>query len=712
MKRSQALHLSVLAKLSARMQCMANQNKNMLLVAFAMAFYFEGAMANSLTELSFEELLSLEVTSVAKKPQRADEASAAIFVITQEDIKKSGVTTIPELLRLAPGLEVGSIDASNTAVSARGFNWRFSNKLLVLVDGRAVYQSLWSGVLWDQQLIPTEDIDRIEVIRGPGATLYGANAVNGVINIVTKHAVDTLGGLATLQGGVATVSGQGAGRFFARKGARLGERGAFRLYVTGRDEPSLVDESRRPFNDGARALQTGFRVDWEPNDLDAFTLQGDYQTLDFDVTLTMTPLFGAELIPNQQIPTVIPDQTTRESASGYNVLGRWTRSWSRENTLALQAYFDHTERSEFALETHAHTIDVDISHYFSWGGHFETVWGAGYRAINDEARSFGDLSFQQPVFGADLFSAFLQQGVKLFGERLRVSLGSKFEHNDFTGFEVQPSIRAIWVDHRKWSFWGAISRAVRTPSRLETSLDVDLGRLEADPLNGAPLPVEFSLLGDPGLEAEDLLAFEAGVRKDWGGWAALDIAGYVHKYDDLFEVVTREPQPILARAYPGPVFVPVGIDQSLGIANGGKGNIVGLEAALQLQPTPWWKVFFAGDLKRLRYPTFDARDSSLNALFLGDSPQYQLSLRSDIEATSDLSLTLWARRVGALTQSNTSGYTDLDFRASYRLSSRFEIRILGENLIKDGRQEFPSDLYPAPFGFIERRISGALSARF
>ena len=329
---------------------MSNQNQHMLLAVFVMVLCYDGAGANDLTELSFEELLSLEVTSVAKKPQRVDEASAAVFVITQQDIKKSGVTSIPELLRLAPGLEVGTIDASNSAVSARGFNWRFSNKLLVLVDGRAVYQSVWSGVLWDEQLVPTEDIDRIEIVRGPGATLYGANAVNGVINIVTKHAVDTLGGLAALQGGLTTVSEQGSSRFFARQGARLGGRGAFRLYVTGRDQPSLIDGAGRAFNEGVRSLQTGFRLDWEPNDLDAFTLQGDYQVLDFDVTLTMTSLFGPELIPNQPPPTMIPDRTTNEESKGYNILGRWSRSWSRDNTLTLQAYFDHTERSEFDLE--------------------------------------------------------------------------------------------------------------------------------------------------------------------------------------------------------------------------------------------------------------------------------------------------------------------------------------------------------------------------
>lgn len=668
--------------------------------------------ADDLTELSFEELLSLEVTSVAKKPQRVEEASAAISVITQDDIKKTGATTIPELLRLVPGLEVGVIDASNTAVSSRGFNWRFSNKLLVLVDGRAVYQSLWSGVLWDQQLTPVEDIDRIEVIRGPGATLYGANAVNGVINIVTKHAVDTLGGLMTLQGGVTMVSEQGFGRFFARQGMGLGRRGAFRLYVTGRNSPSLVDEDGAAFNQGARALQTGFRLDWEPNDRDAFTLQGDYQTLDFDVTLTMTPLFGPALLPDQPVPTMIPDRTTDEVGEGYNFLGRWTRAWSRDNTLTVQAYFDHTMRSEFDLVTRANTIDIDVSHYFSWADRFETVWGAGYRSVDDEALSSGDLTFQEPSFQADLFSAFLQQDAYFFDRRLRVSVGSKFEHNDFTGFEIQPSIRGVWLGDDGWSLWGAISRAVRTPSRLETSLDVDLGSLEANPAIGVPLPTDLSLLGDLDLEAEDLLAFEVGLRKNWGENLALDIAAYAHKYDDLFEVVTVPAELVAAPTDPGGAPVPVGIDQRLLITNGDKGDVIGLEGAFQFHPTNWWSAKIAGDVKRLNYPPIEEADSSLNALFLGDSPQYQISIRSDFDLTPKLSATLWARRVGALTQRDTAGYTDLDIRVGYRLSSRFELTILGENLIKGARREFPSELYPAPFGFVERKASASISARF
>ena len=659
------------------------------------------AHADDLTKLSLEELLSIEVTSVAKRPQLADEAAAALFVITQEDIRKTGAKTIPELLRVVPGLEVASIDANNTAVSARGFNWRFSNKLLVLVDGRAVYQSLWSGVLWDQQLTPVEDIERIEVVRGPGATLYGANAVNGVINIVTKHAADTIGGLADLQGGVTTAAGQGFGRFFARRGGRLGERGAFRLYVTGNDTPSLVDANADPFNAGGRALQTGFRTDWEPNDRDAFTLQGDYQTLDFEVTLTSTDLFNL---------TTPSEGTSEQEGEGFNVLGRWTRTWSRNNSLTVQTYYDRTMRLEFDVMTQESTFDVDISHYFSWNRQIETIWGLGYRSVDDEAVSTGIINFREPAFNAHLFSAFVQQDAFFFNKRLRLSAGSKFEHNDFTGFEVQPSFRGIWVGD-DWSLWAAVSRAVRTPSRFEASLAVDLGALDSDLAAGRPLPVELSLSGGFDLEAEDLLAFEVGFRKSWGGWGALDVTGYSHRYDDLFEIVRDAPELRFAPIGPGGAPAPVALLQPLLIANAGRAEIHGVEAALQLHPADDWTVKVSADVKDIRFPSPGISDTGLTRLFQGDTPQYQFSIRSDFDAASNLTTTLWLRRVGALIQSETEGYTDLDFRAGYRLSPRAEITLLTENLL-GRRREFPSELYPAPFGFVERKISVSASVRF
>ena len=656
------------------------------------------AYADDLTDLSFEELLSVEVTSVAKKPQAVDEAPAAVFVISQEDIRKIGATTIPELLRFVPGLEVASLDANNTAVSARGFNARYSNKLLVLIDGRAIYQSVLSGIFWDQHMTPVEDIDRIEIIRGPGATLYGANAVNGVINIVTKHAADTLGGFATAKGGVTTVTGQGSGRFMARQGMRLGDRGAMRLYVSGIDTPSHVDVSGDPINDGTRAIQTGLRLDWEPNDRDAFTFQGDYQAREFDAT--------AFINPGDIAPTTVP-----EHAKSFNVLGRWSRSWSKDNKFTAQAYIDFLERSEVGLDFEITTVDLDISHYFSLSERIAVTWGAGYRSVEDNVVTTGAiLSYLVPSLRTDLFNAYVQQDISFFDEHLRVSAGSKFEHNDFTGFEIQPSIRAIWVGHDDWSVWAAISRAVRTPSRLETSFALNIGTIPPPP--GGGLPIQLALAGNPFLQVEDLLAYEMGWRREWGSDFKIDINAYFQDYQNLIVITQLPPTIVTAPLGPGGAPIPVLIDVDLTTANGREGEVYGLEASVDWRPTDWWRVKLAGDVKDYNFIDTDAGAAGVMQSLSGDSPTYQVSVRSDFDIYDNLNATLLVKRVGALQESATDAYTDLDIRVGFRVTSRLEITLLAENLLKGARQEQPFVLYPAPDAEVERKISASAAVRF
>lgn len=688
------------------------------LLAIAGCLIAPGVGANEILDLSFEELLSMEVTSVSKKTQLANETAAALFVITQNDIRKSGATTLPELFRLAPGVDVAAIDTSVTAVSVRGFNSRFANKLLVLVDGRAVYQSVFSGVLWDQQMVPVEDIERIEIIRGPGATLYGANAVNGVINIMTKSASDTVGKFATVSAGVSGVSNESSARFLVRRGFQLSDNAAARIYVTGRDDPSLTDASGAPINKGARALQTGFRADWTPNDRDSFTFQGDYQTLDF--ALSLTPGLAVMAAP----------QTTDNDAEGYNFLGRWTRNYSEGNNLSVQIYFDHLKRTDFSTAIPINVLqeppaslagqftinmfDIDITHRFSWAERFETIWGAGYRLIKDEVIGGDLVDFDVPSFNADLFSAYIQQDASFFDTHLRVSAGSKFEHNDFTGFEFQPSIRAIWVAE-DWSIWSAVSRAVRTPSRFETSQDVTLGELDPDPLL-AQYPfleaIDLSQEGDPDLVAEDLLSVEVGFRKAWPSKVSLDITAYYNHYEDLISLIKGGFDEDLEPVGPGGADVVVERDEKVNTANNISGVVYGLEAALQLQPADWLKVRLSGDIKTLDDVTDQlqmiqivGQSFDFNRQGLGETPEYQLSSVFDFDVAPNISASVWLRRVGALSQSNIDGYTDLDLRASFDVSPNVRLTALAENLADERRQEFLSQAYPAAAGFIERRFS-------
>ncbi len=676
--------------------------KSLIMTAFSAAILLRGADAQDLMDLSLEDLLAIEVTSVAKKPQRVDEAAAAVAVITQEDIRKIGATTVPELLRYVPGVEVGEIDGTSSAVSARGFNYRYANKLLVLIDGRALYQSTQSGVLWDQVMFPVEDIDRIEIIRGPGATLYGANAVNGVINIVTKHAADTLGSLVAAQTGVTTTADQFFGRFAARQGIRLSDNGAMRLYVTGKDVPALVGSDEEPVNSGAQSIQAGFRVDLEPNDKDSFTLQGDIRQLDFDVTLEFTtPVgpFGSLVFEDEEID------------EGYNILGRWTHSFSDDNQLSVQTYIDDSHRTEFGASFDYTSFDLDISQFIRWGERYETVWGFGYRTVDDKVVGEDVLTYTVEEFYAELYNGYVQQDIHFADKRLRFSLGSKFEHNDFTGFEIQPSARAIWVGEKDWSVWGAVSRAVRTPSRLETSINFDLGTVPPIPELGLFLPLQSALVGSQTLDAEDLLAFEAGWRKSWDQKFELDIAAYYNDYRELVALIQLDPELITAPIGPGGAEVPVTIEQNLGVDNAREGEVYGIEASALWRVTDQWELRLVGDLKDTWFSEVPTA-VGISQVFQGLSPNYQWNIRSDYQLTPELLTVTTLRGVGELEGSPTEGYTDLDFRLAYRPRPQMEFSLIGENLLEAGRREFNSIIYPAPYSEVERKVSATMTLRF
>lgn len=662
-------------------------------------FSAQQASADDFTNLSFEELLSTEVTSVAKRPQLADEAAAALFVITQDDIRKTGATTVPELLRLVPGMDVGQVDGTITAVSSRGFNWRFTNKLLVLVDGRAVYQPFISGVVWDMQMVPVENINRIEVIRGPGATLYGANAVNGVINIVTKHAADSLGGEASVRLGTTKESKQSFGRVFAQQGGRFGQSGAYRLYASAKKAPSLADQIGGAIDDGELGIQVGFRTDWEPDAKNAFTLQGDIQEFDYDLTTSNMA---------SSIFSLVPSETSNERSEGFNILGRWSHSVSDTNKVTVQAYVDDLQRTELDADVSMRSYDFDLSHYFSWGKRFETVWGAGYRKSDDEIVSRGFLSYRRPKFSTDLYSAFLQQDVVFYQNRLKLSAGSKFEHNDYTGFETQPSIRAIWIDDKNWSLWGAASRAIRTPSRFETELQIDYGSEPAD--LGLGLPVALTLIGDDMAGAEDLIAVEAGFRKTWNNGNRLDISAYHNWYDELIDLALGDTEFIFAPTGPGGSVVPVSIDQDVFITNAKDGETRGVEVALRLHPREWWTLNVAGDYKISDF--IDQPPALLPAFSSGLTPKYQISVRSDFEITPKLDTSVWVRHIDELTDSKTGAYTDLNVNTAYRVTPKLDVNFLAENLLNNGRLEFASELYPTPAGYVEPKASVTANVRF
>ena len=623
----------------------------------------------SLAELSLEELLEAEVTSVAKRPQRVEDAPAAVFVISQEDIRRSGATTLPELFRMVPGMEVADLASGNAAVTARGFNDRFSNKLLVLVDGRAIYLSTLSGVLWDQQLPPVEDIQRIEVVRGPGATLWGANAVNGVINIVTKHPADTLGGAVTVRG-----TGDGDIRAYGRYGAQIGPSGALRAYVVGHRSEGIALSGPDYRYDESSAAQAGMRFDIEPSSTDAFTLQFDVHRGEADISRPIG--LAAAVLPG----------TGLIEFSGYNVLGRWTRTEPGEGSRSLQVYWDHVERSEAGLDGVRDLFDVDFSQHFRLGDHHDIVWGAGYRWNSDEVTTAPGLAFAPPSRTDSWYGAYVEDTIAVVPSRLRVSVGAKVEYNDYTGFEFQPSVRGIWTDPGGWSAWAAVSRAVRTPSRLETALTVH------DPFVAIAPALD--------LESEELVAWEAGWRGRLGDRVTLDLAAYWQDYDNL---VIWSAQPATG---PGQPFL------TLRYANGGEAHTYGAEAALDARLTDRWTVKLAASTVRMDVERTGFTAPGVGTFDPGNSPRWQASLRSWYDVTDNIDFDFWLRRTEGLKSGGVDAYTNLDVRLAWRATPAIEFVLVGENLIGGDRVEMIQTGLQSPTALVERKVWLAAAFRY
>jgi iron complex outermembrane receptor protein len=427
-----------------------------LLFFFALPFSPPPAAAKEivadLTELSIEDLMKIEITSVSKKAQKVSDAAAAVFVITQEDIRRSGATSIADALRMAPGLEVARIDANKWAVTARGINNYLTNKLLVLMDGRSVYQPLFAGVYWNLQDTLLEDIERIEVIRGPGATLWGANAVNGVINIITKTAKETEGGLFTAGGGT-NEKGFGGLRY----GAKVGEESYLRAYGKYFNRGAFPNVTGVGSSGAWDSGSGGFRLDSDFSPDSSLTLQGDIAQGYIDDISERTVLTPPYL-----------KTFTGSTFSTANLLTRWKRKISATSDLSLQLYYDYSNNRAPDMREIRNTVDVDLQHRFALGARHDIVWGLGYRNTRGDFSADSLVTLDPSRRGDELFSGFVQDDIVLVPDRLHLILGSKLEHNDYTGVEVQPSGRLIWTPDERHTFWGAISRAVRTPSWVET----------------------------------------------------------------------------------------------------------------------------------------------------------------------------------------------------------------------------------------------------
>jgi iron complex outermembrane receptor protein len=640
----------------------------------------------SFLDLPIEDLLNIEVTSASKKKQRLHETATAIFVISQEDIRRAGVTSIPEALRMAPGLYVARIDANKWVVSSRGFSAQFANKLLVLVDGRSVYTPAYSGVYWDVQDTLLEDVERIEVIRGPGATLWGANAVNGVINIITKQAADTQGGLVTARAG-----NEEKLMTSLRYGAELNAstRGRFFIKYSERDSAYNPD-TEDAANDDWRSLRGGFRLDGQPSATDSWTLQGDIYEADENQSLDLwqDPSDPASLIYAPSfLATNLPDEI---DSSGWNLLSRWNHSFSADSSLSLQFYYDHTYRAEGYLTQKHDTLDLDLQHQIRLSERQELMWGLGYRRIDDRFESSFVIAFSPEEAVKDLYSAFIQDEIELSPDRLRLTLGTKLEHNDYTGKEIQPSARLLWLPTERQSLWASVSRAVRTPSRAERNIAI-LNHLL--PTSEVTPPLSVTTRGSDDFGAERMLAYELGYRVHPSDTLSLDLALFYNDYENLqtFEVANLVvmPNPL------NPLGPPLVIPTDFIFDNQAQGRSLGLELAVDWHLREWWRLQANYSYVKTSIsldPT--STDPYTENLLEGSSPRHQASLRSQMDLNNDFSLDLWVYHVDELRKSSYTidqaipAYTNLSTRLAWRPMERLEFSLVGHNLLDNRHPEF------------------------
>lgn len=650
-----------------------------------------------------ERLQETTVTSAGKHNQRLSETPAAIYVLTSDDIRRSGATSIPDALRMVPGLDVARIDSNKWAISARGFNNRFANKLLVLQDGREIYNPTFGGVYWELQDLPLQDIDRIEVIRGPGAALWGANAVNGVISIITKSAKDTAGG--RLAAGIGTYERNSAS---FRYGRQLSDNTAARVWAKGFNRGDY-DNIRGSSNaDDWSQTHAGFRLDHDTSEGSAATLIGDAYSTTVHQTLDLPSL----------APPYTVNPRVRTSYSGFNLLGRWRKALSLTSEISVQAYYDHFYRRDhtpasFNISDYTEerdSFDLDLQHRFLMAKDHRITWGLGYRLLQDRYLSSPHVTFIDPRANNQLFSAFLQDEVNLIDRTLSLALGAKLQHNDFTGFEGQPSLRLAWTPNAQNTLWAAVSRAVRTPTRIEDSSS--LAVITVPPLspgNPTNIPASLNTLGNTGFRSEQLLAYELGYRFRPREDFFLDMALFYNRYRDLRSFNANQP---LIRFQPSlTAYVPYGNDL--------RADAYGGEWLVNWRPTERWTLELAYSYINLQFEG----EAGVYGSEAGNHPQQQVSVRSSFNLSEAVDLDLWTRYVDQIPLFSQiysqfgpniprverwgtaiPAYVTLDARLAWRPMKNLELSLVGQNLLDSKHPEFQQEIIPPVRGQVPRSL--------
>ena len=649
---------------------------------------------SDLSVLSLDELLELEVVSVAKVPEKLINTPAAISVITGEDLRRNGVRSIPEALRLVPGLHVYQIDANKWAISARGFASRFANKMLVMIDGRTVYSTLFSGVFWDVQDTMIEDIDRIEVIRGPGGTLWGANAVNGVINIITKDSADTQGTLVAVHG-----ANGPDGEIALRYGDWINDTASYRIYAKYFNRDAFERDEGSNAEDGWHQARGGFRVDMNISAVNKVTLQGDvYKGDSGETVLYVTPDFPYHHSAIEDAPV-----------SGGNFLGRWNRVFSNKSEITFQAYYDRIKRNEFFIDETLDTLDLDLQHRLNFGQSLEFLYGVGYRYTKSDTSGKNPIqgiysySLDPSVARDNLVSGFLQARIGLASGRGEVTIGSKFEHNDYTGFEYQPSARILWTLDQRHAIWAAVSRSVRTPSRVENDSDLNVG-LALPPINGMMSYVR--LMGNDEVDSEKVYSYESGYRGRLDKNLFIDLSFFYNKYKELLSGI---PLGTASLEYSGggahlvyPVLV----------ANSRDAETYGLELSCEMSPVDWWRL--AGGYSWMRMNLLDVGISRDGRQGFNEKQNAEnlFSLISYMDLSHNLEFNTAFYYIGSLEGLDIDAHTRVDINMSWHMNRTITIAAGVHDLFNDSHREFSNTMDGIPASDIPRKAYVTMTITF
>jgi iron complex outermembrane receptor protein len=638
-----------------------------------------------LTQLSLEDLLNTEVTTASKKEQKLAHTAAAVYVISAEDIERAGVTSVPEALRLAPGVEVAQINSDQWAISIRGFNNQFSNKLLVLIDGRTIYFPTFSGVLWNTEDLGLEDIERIEVIRGPGASVWGANAVNGVINIITKSTKDTHGGLISATAGTHDQAlaglrfGGAAGGIGYRLSLRYAERGPFANSMgSGHDRWNLQ--------------RANLRSDWNPSKADTLLFEGDlFQTAARDtihIPLAEPPYSAA-----------INDPWYYSGGSG---LLRWKHVMAGGSEDTLQGFYDRTHAGAAGfLDITNLTFDVDFQQQARLLSRNEVVWGLGIRRVVESTTGSFGLFFIPANLTTKLFSGFGQDEITLVRNHLWLTLGSKLEHNDYTGIEIQPTLRLLWTPNARHSFWISGSRAARTPSSYE-----DRVRYIAGILPGENNTVNVQqVFGNQSFEAERFLVCELGYRTQLSSRLSLDSTLFYSKYSNVSSELPGQP-------FLNPSLLPNAIVLPLLSTNEVRGHSEGLELSARYAATSYWTLTGSYSWLRLRDGAFISSPTTIAVLPPGNDPAHQTQFHSYLTILRGVELDGSAYYTGGLVASGVPPYTRVDAHLAWSPLERLKLSAGLQNLLTPRHTEFIDPISYVLFTQVRRSFYGKAVWRF